>query len=255
MPFKVPKSTLVPPADVTHPPSCVRTSLRAGVDGATVPTSTRQTAPAASAARGDRGYRPHRRGHAGGVAGATIPQEEPSMRTVMPVFPGPIRQNAYVVPDLHAEMERWLRLGVGPWIVLPSFVQADSEYRGRATAPVVSIGFANSGELQIELIQQEDDAPSIYKEFTDGGRSGFHHVAFWSEDFDATMAATRDAGWPVVHHGTGGGLARFAYVDAGGFTSTVVEVMELNDVTRAMTASVREAAVAWDGSDPVRLLG
>ena len=69
--------------------------------------------------------------------------------------------------------------------------QVDSEYRGQKTAPVVSIAFANSGELQIELIQQEDESPSIYKEFTDGGGIGFHHVAFWSEDFDATVAAAR----------------------------------------------------------------
>jgi catechol 2,3-dioxygenase-like lactoylglutathione lyase family enzyme len=177
------------------------------------------------------------------------------MRAGAAIFPGPIRQNAYIVGDLDATIERWLRIGVGPWTVLPSFVQADSEYRGQATAPVVSIAFANSGELQIELIHQEDDAPSIYREFTDTGRTGFHHVAFWSEDFDATIAAARAAGFPVVHGGTGGGIAKFAYLDAGGFTSEVVEVMELNDVTRAMMATIRRSAVDWDGADPVRVLG
>jgi catechol 2,3-dioxygenase-like lactoylglutathione lyase family enzyme len=166
-----------------------------------------------------------------------------------------VRQNAYLVNDLHQGIDRWLRLGIGPWIVLRSFAQADSEYRGRATAPIVSIAFANSGELQIELIHQEDESPSIYKEFTDGGRSGFHHIAFWSEDFDATMAAAANAGWPVVHHGTGGGIAKFAYLDAGGFTSTVIEVMEYNETTKWMTTMVREAAKDWDGRDPVRNLG
>jgi len=171
------------------------------------------------------------------------------------VFPGPIRQNAYLVDDLDDSIGRWLHLGVGPWMVMPSYVQADSEYRGVATAPVVSIAFANSGDLQIELIHQEDDSPSIYKEFTDGGRTGFHHVAFWSDDFDDTVGRAQAAGWPVVHHGSGGGVAKFAYVDAGGFSSTVVEVMELNDVTRWMTNLVRRAAADWDGRDPVRSLG
>ncbi len=171
------------------------------------------------------------------------------------VFPGPIRQNAYLVTDLQASIRQWLTMGIGPWIVLPSFTQADSEYRGEPTAPVVSIGFANSGELQIELIQQEDASPSIYKEFTDSGRLGFHHVAFWSEDFDATVAGAEAAGWPVVHRGSGGGIAKFAYLDTGGFTSTVVEVMELNDTTRWMTTMVRDAARDWDGRDPVRSLG
>jgi len=177
------------------------------------------------------------------------------MRASTAIFPGPIRQNAYVVSDLDAAIDRWLRIGVGPWTVLPSFVQADSQYRGRATAPVVSIAFANSGELQIELIHQEDDAPSIYREFTDKGRTGFHHVAFWSEDFEATIAAAQAADIPVVHHGTGGGIAKFAYLDAGGFTSEVVEVMELNEVTAAMMTVIRHSALDWDGTDPVRVLG
>ncbi len=171
------------------------------------------------------------------------------------VFPGPIRQNAYLVPDLDEGIGRWLRIGIGPWIILPSFAQVDSVYRGQATAPVVSIAFANSGPLQIELIRQEDDSPSIYKEFTDGGGMGFHHVAFWSEDFDATIAAAAAAGWPVVHHGSGGGIAKFAYLDVGGTTSTVVEVMELNATTTWMTTMVREAAQDWDGRDPIRSLG
>jgi catechol 2,3-dioxygenase-like lactoylglutathione lyase family enzyme len=178
-----------------------------------------------------------------------------AMASITSVFPGPIRQNAYLVSDLQASMAQWLRMGIGPWIVLPSFAQIDSEYRGRPTAPVVSIAFANSGPLQIELIHQEDESPSIYKEFADSGRVGFHHVAFWSEDFDATLARAAAAGWPVVHHGSGGGIAKFAYLDAGGFTSTVIEVMELNETTTWMTTTVRDAAQDWDGRDPVRSLG
>ncbi len=177
------------------------------------------------------------------------------MGTLERVFPGPIRQNAYLVDDLQAAVRPWLRAGIGPWFVLRSLTQTDSEYRGEKTAPVVSIAFANSGDLQIELIEQEDDSPSIYREFTDNGHHGFHHVAFWSEDFDGTVAGAVAAGWPVVHHGTGGGIAKFAYLDAGGFTSTVVEIMELNEVTTWMTTMVREAARDWDGRDPVRSLG
>lgn len=177
------------------------------------------------------------------------------MRTFKNVFGGPIRQNAYLVDDLDKSIEQWLTLGIGPWIVLPSFEQTGSEYRGNETSPVVSIAFANSGDLQIELIHQEDRSPSIYKEFTDQGKAGFHHIAFWSENFDHCVADARTAGWPIVHSGTGGGIAKFAYLDTGGFSSTVVEVMELNDTTRWMTKLVREAAKNWDGKDPVRALG
>jgi Glyoxalase/Bleomycin resistance protein/Dioxygenase superfamily len=177
------------------------------------------------------------------------------MNTRTAVLPGPIRQYAYIVDDFDQSMSGWLSLGIGPWIVLPSFTQSDSEYRGIPTEPVVSFALANSGELQIELIHQEDESPSIYKEFTDAGGIGFHHVAFWSEDFDDALASGEAAGWPVVHRGTSGGVARFAYLDAGGISSTVVEVMELNDITGPLMTMVRDAARDWDGADPIRTLG
>jgi hypothetical protein len=67
-------------------------------------------------------------------------------------------------------------------------------------------------------------------------------------------AAAEAAGWPMVHAGNAGGMAQFAYYDPGGVTSTVVEVMELTDATRWLVATVRDAAAAWDGSDPIRSL-
>ncbi len=173
---------------------------------------------------------------------------------MVPPLPGPIRQCAYIVKDFDAAINQWVSAGIGPWFVMRSLAQGGSEYRGTPTSPVVSIGFANSGELQVELICQEDDSPSIYREFVDGGGVGFHHIAFWTPEFDATIAAGQGVGWEVVHCGDSGGLAQFAYLDAGGFSSTVIEIMELNVATTWMTTTVREAAIGWDGSDPVRSL-
>jgi hypothetical protein len=171
-----------------------------------------------------------------------------------PTLPGPIRQNAYIVKDLDVDIAQWVRAGIGPWFVMRSLSQVGSHYRGMPTAPEVSIGLANSGELQLEVICQEDHSPSIYREFLDGGNVGFHHVAFWTPTFDDAIADVEGAGWEVVHHGNAGGVAMFAYFDAGGFSSTVIEIMELNDATNWMTKTVREAAADWDGSDPVRSL-
>jgi len=170
------------------------------------------------------------------------------------VLPGPIRQNGYVVRDLERAIDAWLQVGVGPWLLLPHLKQANSVYRGQPTEPVVSIAFANSGELQLELIVQEDDEPSIYREFLDAGGEGFHHLAWWVEDFDAVARAAHGAAWPLVHFGDGGGMAKFAYYDPGGVTSTVVEVMELTDATRWLVSTVQAAALDWDGADPVRNL-
>jgi hypothetical protein len=169
-------------------------------------------------------------------------------------LPGPVRQNGYVVRDLAGAIDAWLHIGVGPWLLLPHLTQTGSVYRGEPTEPVVSIAFANSGDIQLELIEQEDDSPSIYREFLDAGREGFHHLAWWADDFGTVSRAAQDAGWPIVHAGNAGGMAQFAYYDAGGVTSTVIEIMELTDATRWLVATVRDAAADWDGSDPVRNL-
>ena len=86
------------------------------------------------------------------------------------ILPGPIRQNGYVVRDLDRAIDAWLDVGVGPWLVLPHLTQTGSVYRGQPTEPVVSIAFANSGELQVELIEQEGASPSIYREFLEATR-------------------------------------------------------------------------------------
>ena len=68
-------------------------------------------------------------------------------------LPGPVRQMGYVVTDLDQAMAGWLELGVGPWFVMRGLpLQAD--YRGEPCETTLSLAFANSGEMQIELIQQ-----------------------------------------------------------------------------------------------------
>jgi hypothetical protein len=48
---------------------------------------------------------------------------------------------------------------------------------------------------------------------------------------------------------------RFAYVEPPASPATVVEIMELNEITSGMAQFVRDAAAGWDGTDPVRVLG
>jgi hypothetical protein len=45
-------------------------------------------------------------------------------------------------------------------------------YRGEPCAVTLSLALVNSGELQIELIHQTDDTPSIFTEFLNSGASG-----------------------------------------------------------------------------------
>jgi hypothetical protein len=146
-------------------------------------------------------------------------------------------------------------VGVGPFYVMRGLRQ-DATYRGEPCSVPFSVAFANNGALQIELIHQHDDTPSIYTEFLDAGRDGMHQLAWWAPDFDATIAAIEAAGWPVVWRGGADGGARYAYVESPATSpATIVEIMELTPATEGLATLVRNAAVDWDGGDPIRPLG
>jgi hypothetical protein len=167
------------------------------------------------------------------------------------ILPGVVRQNGYVVRDLDTAMKAWCAIGVGPWFTLRELSQEDFRFRGRPSRPVLSIAFSNTGSLQIELIQQLNDAPSAYREFLDAGCEGFHHLAWWAEDFDRAMTQARAADWSVVQDGGGG--TRFAYFDVGGVTSTNIELSELSEETRTFNDFIAATAASWDGiTDPIR---
>lgn len=172
----------------------------------------------------------------------------------MTVLPGAIRQIGYIVSDIDSALVGWVNIGVGPWFVMRDLV-VHGVYRGEPCEVMLTLALANSGEMQLELIQQQDDTPSIYTEFISSGHEGYQQLAYWTTDFDATMEAVRDAGWPVVWSGGGDLGVRFAYMQPPGGPAEVIEVSEYNEVTSGMAAFVREAAQNWDGSDPIRVLG
>jgi hypothetical protein len=169
------------------------------------------------------------------------------------VLPGVIRQIGYIVTDLDTAIDGWVDLGVGPWFVLRR-MPIRALYRGEQCEISITLALANSGEMQLELIQQDDDTPSIYSEFLASGRAGYHQLAYWTDDFDATMQRVADAGWPVAWLGGEDVGAKFAYVEPANSPATIIEIMELNEATIGMGKFIRDAAHNWDGSDPVRVL-
>jgi hypothetical protein len=171
------------------------------------------------------------------------------------VLEGQIRQVGYVVPDLDEAIAPWLALGVGPWLTIREMPMGICTYRGEPCEPTISVAFSSSGPMQLEIIQPHGDTSSIYREFLDAGRSGFHQLAWWTPDFDGMLGRAAANGWDVAFSGDAGGVARFAYFEPAPGVATIVEVTELNDATQGMADLVESTAAAWDGvSDPVRPL-
>lgn len=166
---------------------------------------------------------------------------------------GSIRQNGYVVHDIQAAMRHWVEvMGIGPWFYVERAPIRNFRYHGEASDIDLSIALANSGPLQLELIQQRNDAPSMYRDFLADGREGLQHIAYWTDDFAAVKARALDAGFTVGHEGENGDYGPFVYFDSAGHAGTVIELSDVGGAKKRLFAHIAEASEGWDGSDPIR---
>jgi len=166
---------------------------------------------------------------------------------------GKITQIGYVVRDIDAAMNHWVQQGVGPWFYVDR-VQTDYFLNhGVESDMEMSVAVANSGDIQIELIQQRNDAPSVYRDFLDAGKEGMQHIAYWTDDFQALYDKALSLGYKVAQEGSiGGDQGRFAYLDTERDHGTVIEISDVSGPKGQFFSYIREVAADWDGADPIR---
>ena len=107
-------------------------------------------------------------------------------------FFGKVNQNGYVVRDIDAALKHWTEvMGVGPFYYVESVPIDYFSYKGVSQDLEISVALGNTGDLQIELIQQRNDAPSIYLDFLEAGHEGLQHMSYWTktyqEDYDRRL--------------------------------------------------------------------
>jgi hypothetical protein len=194
-----------------------------------------------------------RAGAAGRPRNLIQPSRLMSKQTAMSRIFGKIAQIGYVVRDIDASIDQWVRRGVGPWFYVDR-VQTDYFlYRGVESELEVSVAVANSGELQLELIQPRNDASSAFTEFLDAGHEGAQHVAYWTEDFQQPYDNALSLGYTVTQEGSiGGEHGRFAYLDTEHDHGTAIEISDISGPTGPFFSDIRDAAANWDGTDPIR---
>lgn len=168
-------------------------------------------------------------------------------------FLGEIRQLGYVVPDIEAAMEYWSEtMGVGPWYYNPRVPIEGYHYDGQSYDVHNSVALANSGYVQVELIQTRNDAPSMYRDFQLAGNTGLQHVAYWTQDYDNDLALMESQGFKVKMGGTVGENGRFVYFDKEMHPGTVIELSEVVGPKGRLFDMIHKASVGWNGDDPIR---
>jgi hypothetical protein len=162
-------------------------------------------------------------------------------------------QLGFVVDDLLSAAARWARVhAVGPFHVLPR-VEVACTYRGTESEIAMQIAVAQAGPVQIELIEQRCDRPSVFRDLFAPAQSGFHQLCTVSPDYDGKKAHLAQLGYELASEiiTSGNRVAYFDTVDDFGFFT---EVVEETPGFLAQLATVAQTCAAWDGTDPVRLL-
>ncbi len=169
-------------------------------------------------------------------------------------FTGAVRQNGYVVRDIDAAMKHWIEiLGVGPFYYIEQVPIDWFKHRGVSQQPELSIAMANTGDMQIELIQQRNDAPSMYLEFLEEYGEGMQHMAWWSLDYQNDYDAALTRGLTIGQEGQiNGPQGRFAYFDCPGFPGTVIELSDISGSKGKFFEHIKAAAAGWDGTRAIR---
>jgi hypothetical protein len=105
--------------------------------------------------------------------------------------------------------------------------------------------------VQLELIQQRDDTPSMYREFLAAGHEGLRHWSSWPENYHELLDRAVKNSWTIGQRSESS-RGPFVYFLNERHPGTVIEMAELTPTRRRMFDAVREAAADRDGSDPIR---
>ena len=166
---------------------------------------------------------------------------------------GPLRQMGFVVRDIDKAMRHWVEVcGIGPWYLaeklpLDAFCYTEQRYDDIH----LTIALANSGDVQLELIQQRDETPTMYRDFLAAGHEGLQHWSSWPENYHELLDRAVRNGWTIGQRGETP-RGPFVYFWNEGHPGTVIEMAELTPTRRRIFDAVREAAIDWNGNDPIR---
>ena len=171
---------------------------------------------------------------------------------------GPVIHHGFVYPDFDAAVERFAAGGIGPFFTMHE-TGALSIFRGEQCPLNMSIAFVYSGDSCMEIItptggKAQQSAYDDYLHLNPHG--GLHHIAYYSNDFAATLASMKVAGEPlkVVQEfvQTPEGEPFEIYCEPVGIDNPIVYQFLRPGLFDGWFDSMREAAATWDGTDPVR---
>jgi len=163
-----------------------------------------------------------------------------------------IFQMAWVVDDIQASIAQWNKdLGAGPFYLIDiDNPYPNLRYRGQPGQMSQKVAWSQMGDTQIEFIEVTGDHPNVYRDLVPKGRTQFHHVCIWSDDFDGDEKRFNELGFEtamILPEGDG----RFAYYDNPKAYGHMIEVLERGPLVPVFDL-IKDVCAKWDGKDLVR---
>jgi hypothetical protein len=165
---------------------------------------------------------------------------------------GAIMQHGYIVADVEKAAAEWAkRLDVGPFYVAGGMPMEQYYYRGVRMTVELRMAFAYWHGIQIELIQQVNDADSLYQRAAHSSPGKLNHVATVVKDIDSLLAS-RGLANRVIQNGDMPSGLKFVYLEEYLPGGLHLELIQATPSTLMAFAGMEKAARLWDGRKPIR---
>ena len=143
--------------------------------------------------------------------------------------------------------------GVGPFVIMEHGTAQPpppTYMRGEEVSVELKLAFGFMGDVQIEIIEQRNDAPSPYTEFLAAGREGLQHLGFWVHDHASATRRIEAAGYrPVYEIRVAGQPLPIVYYDSPSLYGPMLEIVPPQ--WRRSRQAIRRTIEAWNDTDPV----
>lgn len=169
---------------------------------------------------------------------------------------GRVDQIGYVVNDMQSAIRHWTEVvGVGPFILTEHIEYRTFAYHGEETGIDLSLAISYIGDVQVELIYQHNDVPSMYRTLQRTAKDGVCHIAQYVDDFEVASAGLIANGAKVIQYSQAVTGEETLYLETDHHNGGLIEFIRVTDEQKAGLALFKQTVAKWDGLRPIRYPG
>jgi hypothetical protein len=157
-------------------------------------------------------------------------------------------QLAYVARSLPEKCEQLFEaFDIGPFVFASNLELVNHRLWGKPADPIViDAAFAQSGDLNIEVIEIKSKGPNAMTVMFQGAQEGIQHIACFCDDVFAERDRLAGLGYPTVSEFQLGDIT-ICFADTRAIFGHMVELYQEHPVLRDLYARTRRLRDDWDG--------